>query len=135
MFLPRARGKEVIRMRIAARIILIILGMWGLIGLIGGIIIGSDSGMNPYLPFFLWRITCIPFFVIGGVLCLRQKYWRVCLASALVAVFIGIAIVVAPLLEGRYFFINWQTLVMFVGGLIATIFIYRRKKEWQEISD
>ena len=121
-------------MRIAAGIMLIILGMWGLEGLISGIIILSDSGMNPYVPFFLWRIICIPFFVIGGVFCLRQKYWRVCLASASVAVFIGIAIVVAPLLEGRYFFMTWQTWILVLGGLIATIFISLRKKEWQEIS-
>jgi hypothetical protein len=60
-------------MRKAAGIMLIILGMWGLIGLIGGIIVMSDSGMNPYLPFFLWRIICIPFFVIGGVFCIRKK--------------------------------------------------------------
>jgi hypothetical protein len=93
-------------MRKAAGIILIILGMWGLTGLIGGIIILSDSDMNPYLPFFLWRIICIPFFVIGGVFCLRKKYLRVCLASALLAVFIGIAVVVAPLLEGRHFFMT-----------------------------
>ena len=48
-------------MRIAARIILIVLGMWGLIGLIGGIIIGSDSGMNPYLPFLL----LVGFYALG----------------------------------------------------------------------
>jgi len=122
-------------MRKAAGIMLIILGMWGLIGLISGIIVLSDSGMNPYLPFFLWRIICIPFFVIGGVFCLRKKYWRVCLASALLAVFIGIAIVVAPLLEGRHFFMAWQTWILVLGALIATIFISLRKREWQEISD
>jgi peptidoglycan/LPS O-acetylase OafA/YrhL len=123
-------------MRITAGVVLIILGVWASMGLIGGIIIiTSVSDGNPYLPFFLWRIVCVPFLIIGGVFCLRQKYWRVCLASTLVAVFVGIAIVVAPLLEGRYFFVNWQTLVMFVGGLVATILVYRRKEEWQEIAD
>jgi peptidoglycan/LPS O-acetylase OafA/YrhL len=123
-------------MRITAGVVLIILGVWALTGLIGGVIIITGvSGGNPYLPFFLWRIICVPFLITGGVFCLRQKYWRVCLASALVAVFVGIAIVVAPLLDGRYFFVNWQTLVMFVGGLIATIFVSLRKKEWQGVSD
>jgi hypothetical protein len=121
-------------MRKAAGILMIILGMWGLIGLINGIIVLSDSGMNPYLPFFLWRIVCIPFFVIGGIFCLGKKYWRVCLASALLAVFIGIAEVVAPLVEGRYFFMTWQTWILALGGLISTIFISLRKKAWQEIS-
>ncbi len=122
-------------MRKAAGIILIILGMWGLYGLIVGIIITSDSVWNPYLPFFLWRIICAPFFVIGGVFCLRKKYWRVCLASALLAVFIGIAIIVAPLLEGRYFFIAWETWIRVLGAVISTLFISLTKKEWQDISD
>jgi hypothetical protein len=122
-------------MRKTAGIILIILGMWGLIGLITVLIFLSAPGMNPYLPFFLWRIICAPFFVIGGVFCLRKKYWRVCLASALLAVFIGIAIVVAPLVEGRHFFMAWQTWMLVLGGLISTIFISLTKKEWKEISD
>ena len=121
-------------MRKTAGIILIILGMWGLIGLITVLIFLSAPGMNPYLPFFLWRIICAPFFVIGGVFCLRKKYWRVCLASTLLAVFIGIAEVVAPLVEGRYFFMTWQTWILALGGLISTIFISLRKKAWQEIS-
>jgi hypothetical protein len=122
-------------MRKTAGIILIILGMWGLIGLITVLIFLSAPGMNPYLPFFLWRIICAPFFVIGGVFCLRKKYWRVCLASALLAVFIGIAIIVAPLLEGRYFFIAWENWIRVLGAVISTLFIFLTKKEWQETSD
>jgi len=122
-------------MRIAAGIILIISGIWRLSGLIVVIIILSDSGMNPYLPFLLGRIVDIPFLVISGILCLRKKYWRVCLALTLLAVFIGTAVIVAPLLEGRHLFMNWQTWIVVLGGIISTIFISLRKKEWQEISD
>ncbi len=122
-------------MRIAAGIILIISGMWRLFGLISAVIILSDSGLNPYLPFFLGRIIGIPLLVISGILCLGKKYWRVCLVLTLLAVFIESAVIMAPLLEGRHLFMSWQSWTVVLGGIISAIFVSLTKKEWQEISD
>ena len=122
-------------MRKAAGIILIILGMWGLIGLISVVIILSDSGMNPYLPFFLGRIVGIPFLVISGILCLRKKYWRVCLASASFAVLMAIFKVVEPSVRLGRFHMHWTAWFVAIGAIISAVFISLSKKEWREISD
>jgi len=117
-------------MRIAAGIMLIILGMFGLIGLI---IIGlSDFRVllsSP--PFVLWRIGFGAFFITGGVLCLMRRYWGLCLASALLALFIGISFVVEPLLHG-HLLMTWDTWILVVGAVISTVFISGTKKEWQK---
>jgi len=117
-------------MRTAAGIMLIILGILGLIHLI---IIGlGDFGIllsSP--PFVLWRIVFGAFFVTGGVLCLMRRYWGLCLASALLALFIGGFSVVQPLLHG-YFLMTWNTWIPILGAVISTIFISLTKKEWQK---
>jgi hypothetical protein len=116
-------------MRIAAGIILIILGMLGLIGLI---IVMSYFGINLYtLPIDLLRIVLDAFLVTGGVLCLKIRYWGLCLASALLALFLGIFAVVEPLLSG-HFFMTWDTWILVIGAVISTIFISVTKKEWQK---
>ena len=117
-------------MRIAAGIILIILGIFGLIHLL---IIGlSDFSLHlSPLPFILWRIVFGAFFVTGGGLCLMRRYWGLCLASALLALFIGGFSVVQPLLQG-YFLMTWNTWIPILGAVISTIFISLTKKEWQK---
>jgi hypothetical protein len=115
-------------MRIAAGIILIILGIFGLIGLI---IVLSEVGINLYtLPIDLLRIVVDAFLVTGGVLCLKRRYWGLCLASALLALSIGIFAVVEPLLHG-HLFMTWDTWILVIGAVISTIFISLTKKEWQ----
>ena len=121
-------------MRKAAGIILIVLGMIGLIGLVLAL---SDSGIDlSSLFIILWRIVSGALLVIGGVLCLKRRYWGACLASALLALFIGISSAsfslqvpspVGPL------FMTWGTWIMVLGAVISTIFISLTKKEWQEI--
>ena len=109
---------------------MIILGMFGLIFLI---IVGlGDFGIQlSSLPFILWRIAIGAFLITGGVLCLRRRYWGLCLASALLALFIGISFVVEPLLHG-YFLMTWDTSILILGAVISTIFISLTKKEWQK---
>jgi len=117
-------------MRIAAGIMLIILGMFGLIGLII-IGLGDFRVLLSSPPFVLWRIGFGAFFITGGVLCLMRRYWGLCLASALLALFIGVFSVVEPLLHG-YFLMTWNTWIPILGAVISTMFIALTKKEWQK---
>ena len=116
-------------MRIAAGIMLIILGIFGLIGLI--VVLSEFDILFSFLRFILWRIVFGAFLVTGGVLCLKRRYWGLCLASALLALFIGISFVVEPLLHG-HFFMTWDTWILVLGATISTIFISGTKKEWQK---
>jgi len=120
-------------MRKAAGIILIILGMIGLIGLVRAL---SDSGVDPSsLGVILWRIASGALLVIGGVFCLRRRYWPACLASALLALFIGISSTISSLQlppPVGPLFMTWGTWIMIGGAAISTIFIIRRRKDWQK---
>ena len=129
-------------MRKAAGIILIISGIVGLIGLVMSLT-GIYVDLLPYLPRILWRIGSIALLVIGGVFCLRRRYWRACLASALFALFfIGIPSTIDYV---TYIGTNinpfgpiamtWGIWIVLLGAVISTIFIIRRKKEWSEIRD
>ena len=127
-------------MRIAAGIILIILGIVRIVNMIismsvlPGSFIDSHSLFEGLWLFGYWPIVYGALFVSGGILCLRNKYWGLCLTSALLALVGGIYTVVQMLLLGD-FLITWETWIPLPGALIATIFISLRKKEWQEISD
>jgi hypothetical protein len=121
-------------MRIAAGIILIILGISRLIGWIIGlssyeIHILSRSFMLWGIVY--WAIVFGGFLVAAGVLCLKRKYWGLCLATALFALLSGISPVVEPLLSG-HLLMDWRDWILVVGALISTIFISLTKKEWQE---
>jgi hypothetical protein len=130
-------------MRKAAGIILIISGVLGLIGLVIGLI-GNDEVLR-YIHFFLWHIISITLLVAGGVFCLRKRYWRECLASALLALFMGlsstidylryIAAIRAGLFYGGGMSLAWGFWILLLVGVISIIFICLKRKEWQEISD
>jgi hypothetical protein len=127
-------------MRKAAGIILIILGMIGLIGLVVGL---SRSGIYlSFLPSVLWRIGSGALLVAGGVFCLRRRYWGPCLASALLALFIGVSATIdnlryiathkmGPLSDGPVG-MTWGTWILLLGAVISTTFISLTKKEWQK---
>ncbi len=80
------------------------------------------------------------FIITGGVLCLKRKYWRVCFASALLAVLIMIYWVYG---FTRFSFpppsfppfISYYLLFLVVTATLSIIFVCIRKREWQEISD
>ncbi len=131
-------------MRIAAGIILIILGVLNVPGLLvlRGLVLSLIFSHIPIyvVPGILLAIVQAPFFITGGIFCLRRKYWRVCLASASFAVLVGVSGLVTVLLS-RYVFEGWsdwnmaRVLVLLLAEVIAVIFIVHTKKEWQEISD
>ena len=131
-------------MRKAAGIILIALGVYVLSFLIGVLLVfGIGFMIAPFLlPNFygfsaaivvLGTIVPAAFYVTGGIFCLRRKYWRVCLASASFAVLFSLwdsaGLLSSNIITGL---INW---IMLVAAVVAVVFIVRRKKEWQEISD
>ena len=129
----------------AAGIILIISGVLGLIGLVIGLI-GIYVELLRYIHLILWRIISITVLVAGGVFCLRRRYWRECLATALLALFIGLSSTIDYLryiaasgaglfYDGRVFPMVWGAWILLFAGIISIIFIYRKRKGWREISD
>ena len=124
-------------MRIAAGIILIILAVFWLVNLIinvrelSGLGIPSSSFVSLLFGVVYLRIIYGGFFVAAGVLCLKRKYWGLCLAPALFVLLGQISVVVELLLRG-HFLMNWQTWILVIGALISTIFIFLTKKEWQK---
>jgi hypothetical protein len=127
-------------MRQAAGTMLIILGIVGLIGLIVSL---SGSGIYlSSLPFMLWRIVSGAFLVTGGIFCLKRKYWGLCLASALLALVIGIFSTIdmlrymgtsgmGPFWEGGIS-LAWGTWIMALGAVVSTVFISLAKEEWHK---
>ena len=121
-------------MRKAAGVIMIILGAI-VIGIIVFVLsLWRASRIDPLGTFM---VAWTGFAFIGGILCLTRRYWGVCLASAIAAVVLGI--VGLPLvarfgwgIPGVIAGIFGFPLVL-AGGIASTVFISRRKKEWQEI--
>ena len=125
-------------MRKAAGIILIVSGMVGLTGLVMSLT-GTYSDLLPYLHLILWRIATAVLLVAGGVFCLKKRYWGACLAAALVALLIGISSTIdyVRYIGGTHMVplgavsMTWGIWILLLGAVISTIFIIRRKKEWQ----
>jgi hypothetical protein len=114
-------------MRKAAGIMLIIFGMFLLNTVISVL---SDFGIHVYdLAFNLFIFISAAFLVTGGIFCLRKKYWRVCLASAWLAVFI----MIMWLTGSPPYALDWLSWVFSILGTLPIIFVYLTKKEWKEI--
>ena len=122
-------------MRKAAGIILLILVVFELGPMIIGVLGLSVSGF-PYSPlwwpFVFQRIVWSGFFVAAGVLCLKRKYWGLCLAPALLAFLLRIPSLVEQLLQGTPISMIWGYWIPVIGALISTISICLRKGEWSE---
>jgi hypothetical protein len=127
-------------MRIAAGIILIILGVVRVanviisMGVLPGSFVDSHSLFEGLWMFGYWPVVYGALFVTGGILCIGKRYWGLCLISALLALVGGIYTVVQALWLG-YSLITWEAWILVVGALISTIFVSLTKYEWEEISD
>jgi len=115
-------------MRKAAGIMLIIFVMFLLNTAISAL---SGYGIHiPELVFNLLMIIPVAFLIAGGILCLRKTHWRVCLASAWLAVFL----MILWLTGSHPYAFGWLSWVFSVLGTLSIIFVYLAKEEWQEIS-
>jgi hypothetical protein len=126
-------------MRKAAGIILIILGVVVLIGMIIDVINMSgfdfpSARMSVLIGTLPYGIVFGGLLVAGGVLCLKRRYWGVCLVSAVITVSLWIVPVVMMLVEGGFSAL-WRFAIQVPGGLISIVFISLTKKEWKEFSD
>ena len=131
-------------MRKAAGIILITLGVLFLCFLIDAVVVFGitiflapfDACIQGFLigVILLGFVVSAAFHITGGIFCLRRKYWGVCLASALFAVFTSVVQPPGWLLRSNIS-TGWTIWVMIVAAVISVIFIVRTIKEWQEISD
>ncbi|MGA8848936.1 MAG: hypothetical protein WB564_03830 [Dehalococcoidia bacterium] len=108
-------------MRIAAGTLMIILGMTAL-----GIFVYSIPA-HYSLAFNLLMFFSTIFIVTGGVLCLRRKYWIVCLISSLL-------LPCSVILLWFWIIPHGLGLFFIPGGILPLIFICLRKREWQESS-
>jgi len=126
-------------MRIAAGIIMIILGVVRVANVIistsvlPGSFTDSHSLFEGLWMFGYWPIVYGALFVTGGILCIGKRYWGLCLVSSLLALVGGIYTVVQRLLLGDSL-VTWETWILVVGAVIATIFISLTKHEWEEIA-
>jgi hypothetical protein len=126
-------------MRKAAGIILMVQGAMFLVGGVVGLIMRGGAG----LPVFsiIVTIVCGGSVVAGGLFCLKRRQWGACLFSGLIVVLLYMRPVfedlgrrrsLGPLLTGE---LSWLAWILFGAAVVSIIFIVRRKKEWQEISD
>jgi hypothetical protein len=135
--------QEEVGMRIAAGILLIIVGVALLTIFIPNM---GEVVINYYvaerLPGFnLAMVVLALFFVTGGVFCLSRKYWTVCFASASL-------LFVLSLFAYTLFVLLWSHaahdalgvhlaplpvwLLQMAVGIPPAIFIYLRRNEWLE---
>lgn len=116
-------------MRQAAGIMLIIFGMF-LLNTVISVLSGYGIHISE-LVFNLLMIIPAAFLITGGIFCLMKKYWRVCLASAWLAVFIMIMWLTGSPPYG----LDWLSWVFPILGTLSIIFVYLTKEEWKEIQD
>jgi hypothetical protein len=126
-------------MRKAAGIILIILGVVVVAGMVIDVV-EMDYPDFPSLRVSMllgnlpYTIISSGLLVAGGILCFKRRHWGVCLVSAVITLAFWIIPAVAMLMMGDLS-IGWRFYILVVGAILSTIFISRRKKEWQEFSD
>ena len=111
-------------MRIAAGILMLILGTTLLVSLV---LVFIATGIPAFaLAIDLFEILCAAFLVTGGVFCLKRRYWKVCFSSALLAVVIMILVLTGPLYNP-----TWLTWFVIITGILPIVFVCLRKTEWQ----
>jgi len=128
-------------MRKAAGIILIIYGAVSLFFFVPVLLTHLHLLQSTDHVLNILFIISNAFIVTGGVFCLKRKYWKLCFASALIAVLMMIYWIYG--LTGFRFpppasilpALDWCLLLLtIIAGALPLIFVCLRKREWQEIS-
>ena len=131
-------------MRIAAGILMILYGAGTLLVYVGVLITHVsifDFDTFAISPFTILFMVTAVFIVTGGVFCLTRKYWKLCFASALLAVLMMIFLMpgivwspgivsqpkVGPL-GGAWWWI-WS---LIITGALPIIFVCIKKRDWSE---
>lgn len=114
-------------MRKAAGIMLIIFGMF-LLNTVVYALRGYDIHVYQIVSNLLMIIP-VAFLITGGIFCLMKKRWRVCLASAWLAVFIMLVALTGSPPNG----LDWLSWVFSILGTLSIIFVYLTKEEWKGI--
>jgi len=122
--LPRTRGEVGNRMRKAAGILMIIPGAYFMVGSV--VLLIQHAIHTDGVGFDMFLMICGAFMVTGGIFCVKKKYWRLCLASA------SLAIVIAMYMRftGRSNSIHLLEFLLFAFGSLSIIFVYVTRKEW-----
>ena len=107
---------------------LIIVGMYIIVV---EIIIMYTTGSHVF-ALSLLPIVLAALIVTGGIFCIRKRYWGLCLASALIAVYFLIRLLIVGLLIIDYRFLPWEW-VFPVFGLLPIVFVCITRKEWKEV--
>jgi len=106
-------------MRRVVGILMIISGMTAM----GIFVHGIQAYYGLRLPFDLLMISSTVFVTVGGVFCLRRKYWIVCFISSVLFPCFVILLWMWVLPGGLSWSFIW-------GGIMSAIFVYRRNGEW-----
>ncbi len=114
-------------MRKTAGIMLIIFGVF-LLNTMVYALRGYDIHVYQIVSNLLMIIP-VAFLIAGGIFCLQKKYWRVCLASAWLAVFIMLVSLTGSPPSG----LDWLSWVFSILGTLSIVFVYLTKEEWKEM--
>jgi hypothetical protein len=124
-------------MRIAAGILMILYGAGTLLVYVGVLITHvSIFDFDPFAisPFTILFMISAAFIVTGGVFCLTRKYWKLCFASALLAVLMMIFLM-PGVFWSRGFPLStpaWWMWSLIITGALPIIFVCIKKREWLE---
>ena len=130
-------------MRVAAGILLMIFGVrfLGAEALYLRTLIVRSKGTD-FFPFSLLHIVFAVLIVAGGFLCIRRRYWGLCLASALLVVYIVISWLITrygwlvsdlwPIPASPSELMGFMLFVLL--GVLPIILVCTRRKEWKEVS-
>ena len=127
------------RMRKAAGIILIIYGAVPLCISVPVILTHLHLPSEPGFVFDIFFPISNAFIVTGGVFCLKRKYWKLCFASALLAVLMMIFYFWSfwGFPPGDLDWSLWYSIIAWdlpiITGALPIIFVCIRKREWQKI--
>lgn len=119
-------------MRKAAGILLIIFGVLLLVAEIRTLeILVVYWHRTQFFPLGLLHIVFAVIIVAGGILCIVRRYWGLCLASALLVLYM----VISWLISGFKLSDLEQLVLPIVLAVLPIILVCTRRKEWQEIPD
>ena len=127
-------------MRIAAGILMILYGAGTLLVYVGVLITHVsifDFDQFAISPFTILFMISAAFIVTGGVFCLTRKYWKLCFASALLAVLMMIFLMPGIFWSPGFSLSAsaWWMWSLIITGALPIILVCIKKRDWLEFPD